>query len=126
MKDPKDAAPSKRLDFMTAFCQAYQCAPEQYKEKAFWLCLHRRAVPFARLLRFLSPRFFDNDFALLEEAGKVIRYSELLAVINQFRQDCQVERRYLHDQLRLRVSGRRVCRVFARLVLAGPNKETKT
>jgi len=78
----------------------------------FWLSLHRRAWPLAVLIRWVRPRFFELDFQLLEEAAQAEDMNQLVAALNGYRQDCGAKRRFLHDDLRIRISGKRLMAVF--------------
>lgn len=78
----------------------------------FWLGLHRRAWPLAALILRVRPRFFELDFQLLEEAAQAEDMNELVAALNGYRQDCGAKRRFIHDDLRIRISGKRLMAVF--------------
>jgi len=101
-------------DLRAIYCQIHQCTPDQFKENVLWKTVHRRALPFLPIIRLLRPGFFKPDFELIEDVGSATRLHEILSVINSFRNDCEREKRFFHDQLRLRISGRRFYQVFAR------------
>jgi hypothetical protein len=102
----------ERQPFKTLYCSIYQCPPEAFKRRLFWRCLHRRALPFAKLLMLIRPRFFRLDLDFIEEAGNAESFEEMVRVINGFRQDCQTSRRFVHDDLSIRMSGTRLLNVF--------------
>jgi hypothetical protein len=106
--------PEQKPTFRAAFCQARQCSPEEFVHKVFRLCLHRRALPFAAMLRYLRPRFFQNDFLLIEEAAHATSGHDLQSAIRGFYLDCQSQQSFLHNHLRFRISGRRLFRLFTK------------
>ena len=111
---PSPAAPRT---FQALFCEAYRCRPEKARQRLFWLSLHRHAWPLALLILWLRPRFFAWDFQLLDEAAEAADISELVAALNGFRQDCSAKRGFFHDDLRIRISGRRLMSVFKKAKL---------
>ena len=106
---------SKPPTLRAIFCEIHRCRPEEFANKVFWLSVHRRALPFVGLIKLLWPTFFKSDYELIEDAGDAIRVNENLLAVNNYRNDCQRERRFFHDQLRLRISGRLLYAVFARI-----------
>lgn len=79
----------------------------------FWRCLHRRGLILAPLL-CLVPRYFKEDLWLIEEAGMSQRGRDLEAPIESFHAECKNRNGFLHDQLRIRISGRRLMSLFTR------------
>jgi hypothetical protein len=106
---------SKPPTLRTIFCEIHRCRPEEFVNKVFWLSVHRRVLPFVALIKLLWPGFFRSDYELIEDAGHATRVNEILLVVNNYRNDCQRERRFFHDQLRWRISGRRLYMMFARI-----------
>ena len=102
----------ERQPFKSLYCAIYQCSPETFSRRLFWRCLHRRALPFAKFLMLIRPRFFRLDLEFLEEAGNAESFEELVRAINGFRQDCQTTPRFIHDDLSIRISGTRLLSVF--------------
>ncbi len=93
-------------------CKFSQCTPEQAKKRLFWRGLHRRAWPFAAVLVLFRPRFFTLDYQLIDEAAGAANINELVMAVNGYLQDCATTRRFLHDDLRIRVSGKRLISLF--------------
>jgi hypothetical protein len=104
----------RQPDLRTIYCQVRHCPPERFKDQILRKTVHRRALPLLPLIRLVWPGFFAPDYDLIEDAGSAARLNEILSVINGFRNDCEREKRFFHDQLRLRISGRRFYQVFAR------------
>jgi len=101
-----------KLDFRTAYCRVYQCPVEEFSRRAFRRTLHLRALPFAGLLAWLYPRFFRNDQMLIDEVALATSRKECLAALMGYRQDCHMSGGYLHNVCRMRISGKRLLKVF--------------
>lgn len=112
MPTTQSSSASKLLTFESLFCEAYHCAPQKARKRMFWLTLHLRALPAAMLFMLVRPRFFTLDFQLLDEAANAENINELVAALNGFQQDCAASRRFLHDDMRFRISGKRLISVF--------------
>ncbi len=115
MQNLRSSAPVTPVTFQSMFCEAYHCTPEKFKRRLFWLSIHRRAWPVAGLIKLLRPRFFHWDEQLLDEAASASNINELVMAINGYLQDCATNRRFFHDDLRLRLSGKRLISVFKKL-----------
>jgi hypothetical protein len=98
--------------FQERFCERYQCPREQFVPRVFWRCLHRRALALAWLVRRIKPGFFAADFELVSELPTVRDMPELLSLIQRYREDCWMRRNFLHERLRIRISGHRVITLF--------------
>ncbi len=101
-----------RPTFKTRACEVFRWPPEQFSRRLFWLCLHRRALPFAKPILLVKPSFFALDFALLDEVAEINDANELVQDINSFRDDCRMKYRFCHETLRLRISGRRLMALY--------------
>ncbi|MCL5096969.1 MAG: hypothetical protein M1608_05470 [Candidatus Omnitrophica bacterium] len=103
-----------KRNFRDAFCQRYKCKPEQFVWKVFWRCIHRRCLPLVILFRLMGPGFFRVDLMLIEEAGNAEGRVDIQRALNGFREDCRTRPGTFHDDLRIRVSGKRLYRLFFR------------
>jgi hypothetical protein len=112
MQNVRLSSPATPVSFQSMFCEAFHCTPEKAKQRMFWLSLHRRAWPIAGFLKLFRPRFFSLDYQLLDEAASAANINELVMAINGYLQDCAATRRFVHDDLRLRISGKRLISVF--------------
>ena len=106
---------AERRVFKTRACEVFGWPPEQFSHRLFWLCLHRRALPLAKLILLIRPSFFTLDFALLDEVAAISDTSELVQAINSFRDDCRMRYHFCHETLRLRISGRRLMAFYGRV-----------
>jgi len=99
-------------DFRACFCRAHACAPERFDRRVFWQCLPPGVKPVAGLLWLLYPRFFRYDFELIETASAVSDLMDVKSAINVFHRQGLRHRNFMHDSLRIRMSGRRLIRLF--------------
>ena len=117
MRDIKASSEVRAKTFRALYCEVYRCRPEDFTRKMLWRSLHLRALPLALLIRMVRPRFFNLDLQLLEEVGNAEGPKDFLAAINGFRQDCQTNNGFLHEDMRIRVSGKRLLSVFKKTKL---------
>jgi hypothetical protein len=106
---------TRAQSFKERFCAAHHFPLEQFQRRLFWQCLHRRAWPFAGLLGLVHRQFFSLDQALIQEAGDVDNLDDLRNLIGGYREDCVVRGNFLHEHLRMRISGRRLLAAYDRL-----------
>jgi len=102
--------------FRDAVCAAFGCAPEEYPEKVFRLCLHEHARPLAHLLRKVNPEIFRPDFELIEQVSAAKSLPELCHEVNQHRYLEANSTGCLRRALRLRLSGARLVRLGSKLL----------
>ena len=114
-----------KLDFRTAYCRMHQCSAEEFSIAVFRQSLHLRARPFAGLLAWLYPRFFRNDLMLIDEVALATTRNECLVALLGYRQDCHMTGGFLHNQCRMRVSGKRLLNVFESTIPRGAVKSPK-
>jgi|YNPBryantNP2012_1023418.scaffolds.fasta_scaffold03727_1 hypothetical protein len=108
--------------FKEAFCERYQCPPDQYLRRAFQKCLYRRAVFLAPIIMLVSPAFFQVDMDVIERIGSARSWRELHAELKAFSINSRLRTRPLRSQFRLRVSGNRICKLAE--LLFGPQKSS--
>ena len=108
MKDGPTQAPK---NLQTAFCERYGCVPEEFEAKVFWRCLHRHALPVARVIWLCNREFFNPDLQAIRLLGSARSARELLAEVNSFRDDYPSRSRFLRESLRIRISGKRLLRL---------------
>jgi hypothetical protein len=106
---------TQEISFKERFCAASSCRADQFDHRLFWQCLHRRALPFAWLLKLVHRGFFSLDLALIQEAGNIDNLDDLRNLIGGYREDCVVRGNFIHEKLRMRVSGRRLLAAYDRL-----------
>jgi hypothetical protein len=99
-------------NFQAVFCRWQGCSEEQFRNRFFWKTVHRRALPFVGILRWIWPDFFKMDWQLIDEIGDAQNTVDMFNALLSYRHDCHREQRFLHDRLRLRISGRRVTHVI--------------
>lgn len=105
------ASAGKPLSTLRArVCAARRWSPEEFGRRLFWLCLHRRAVPWVPMLRLLDPEYFAPDFELVARAAGVRTWRELREEIRDFTTDSR-NAKWLRRQGRVRISTRRLQRL---------------
>jgi len=82
----------------------------------FWRCFYPRAVFPARLIQFVNPDYFEPDLRALRHVGNAGTVTHLLAEVNSFRADYRMRSRFLHDVLRIRISGKRILRLASEVM----------
>lgn len=92
----------------SAYCQKYDCSPDQFEEKVFRKCLYPQARLVASFIRLFSHRFFFYDFELLNSVGEASTLSEIVADIGAFRCNPRWQGGVLRRTLRIRISGKRL------------------
>jgi len=91
--------------FKQAFCDFYDCPPEDYLREAFLRTLYPRARPFGRLMFWFGA---TEGLHLVAEAGTTTSAEEMLDLINQSELDVRERGRTLAYRLKFRVSGQRL------------------
>ncbi len=92
-------------EFKTLFCEAFDCAPAEYEERAFRMCLPWYARLLAPLVRKADSGFFAQDFKFLRYLGTVTSGREAHAETRSFQKANRANRGLLRTRLRIRVSG---------------------
>ena len=101
--------------FAEFFCNQRRLPPERYRSAMLRCCLHRRALIFLPLLSLFAPNHFEADYELITGVG-LMRTTEALNDEIHAYYDHPDNRRFLRRTLRLRVSVKRLRRVFGSLM----------
>ena len=110
--------PGLGRNFKTAFCARFEFPQENFERRVFWNALHPQAKPLALLIRFLRPNFFHSDFDCIRSVATAETKQEVCAIINSLQYDPAFKRGFFRGLLRIRISGRRLTRLAAK-VLSG-------
>jgi hypothetical protein len=94
--------------FQEAFCDEVGCPSEEFANRVFWRCLHRRALPLSAVVYLMNRSFFERDFCTIRQLGVARSFEEFGAEVNSFRSDNRRHGGFLRRRLRVRVSGRRL------------------
>jgi hypothetical protein len=105
---------TNKKSFRSCFCERFNCPDSEYEERAFTKCLYLRARCLVPLLRLYHPSLFDQDFELLRRLGNTTGRLEASIEILKFH-DLNLDAGFLRGVLRIRVSGRKVSLLAARL-----------
>lgn len=97
-----------RPNFRTVFCQHARCDESAYERALFWRGLYRHAVPFAFLIRLISPRFFQDDLDFIRYVGADATMEEVNEDIDRFQYGNRVRRHWFRTGLRIHLNPVRV------------------
>ena len=98
-------------NFKQLFCEHFQCPPEAFQKKMFWICLHRRAFPLAGFIFLLHPDFFAKDFDLIGQLGITESQREFQQEIEDYSYHIKAYGNMLQRAFRVRLSGKRLMRL---------------
>jgi len=84
----------------------------------FRLCLYPHAVAFARVIRAMSPRFFEEDLAVIRQLGITISQIEFHDEVKDYFYHVNSYGTFLRRVCRIRISGKRLIR-FSNLFAPG-------
>ncbi len=101
--------------FETLFCEHYKCPVDEFEDRIFWTCLYRHAVPVAKLVWRVQPAFFMEDRSFLRDLGPATSRGEVLCELNRFYGRNVRDRNWLRKRLAIRISGKRVLRLYRML-----------
>jgi hypothetical protein len=101
--------------FQTLYCEHYQCSAQEFEQRVFRECLYRHALPLAPLFASLDPCFFLEDLSFIRDVGHAASRSEVISELNRFFGRNMRERNWFRKALGIRVSGKRVLRLYRAL-----------
>ena len=101
-------------EFKTLFCEAFNCSPAEYEERAFRMCLPWYARWLAPLVRKAHADFFAQDFKFLRYLGTATNGREAYSETMSFQKANRAHRSLLRTGLGIRVSGRRAAALAGR------------
>ena len=101
--------PSKT--FRDLFCEHFACPPEEFEQRVFWRCLHRRTLPLAALIYFLNRDFFKRDFDTIRQLGVSRRPGEFQKEVEDYYFGMRSYGNLLQQSFRVRISGQRLMRL---------------
>ena len=101
--------------FAEMFCSHRQLPPGRYREVMLRCCLYRRTLIFRSLLALFSHNYFAADYDLISGVGLLTNLQGFDGEIDAFFHH-PANHGFLRHVLRLRVSTRRVRRLFNTLM----------
>jgi hypothetical protein len=104
-------------DFRQLFCEATGCRPADFERRMFSRCLFRHAVAFKWLIRN-KEEFFREDLEMLRDIGSARNTPEVISELNRFYGRNRRDKSILRTQFFVRISGKRVLRVYRDLAAA--------
>jgi hypothetical protein len=112
------------VDFMSLFCEQQQCAPPEFEERAFRMCLYWRARVVAPVIRKIMPRYFEPDFALIRYLakcqGRRNALNELAAFTEANGATGGFARRVLRNRISARKASKLITQIFGRQAESTP------
>jgi len=119
-RDPQSQPPAEPMNstynFKTAFCSRFEHPQEHFEQRVFWNALHPEAKPLAWLIRWLRPNFFASDLDCIRSIATAESKGEVRAIINSLQYDPTFKKGFIRGRLRIRISGRRLTRLAARVL----------
>jgi len=105
-------------NFKTAYCARFEYPHDNFEKRVFWKALHPETKPIALLINCVWPGFFRSDLDCIRSVATAETKQEVRAIVNSLQYDPAFKRGFIRGFLRVRISGRRLTRLAAR-VLAG-------
>jgi hypothetical protein len=93
--------------FEALYCEAAGCAPTEFRNRVFWQCLHRHALPVAPVILFFNRSYFDLDRELLGEVRNAVQMNEVWEEVRQYFVSPKHEG-WLRRRANIRISARRL------------------
>jgi hypothetical protein len=103
-------------DFRQLFSERFGCDGGDFEARVFKQCLFRHALPFVALLWRSDPEIFREDLDLVRELATARNTAEVVSELNRFYGRNARTRGFLRTTLYLRISGKRVLRLYRNLV----------
>ncbi len=100
--------------FREAFCERFDCPPEEFERRVFWRCLYRRSLPLAWLVYLLNRSYFLPDLQTIRQLGVSRSPEEFRGELEAFRYQYRTRGGILRE-LRVRVSGKRLVTLLREL-----------
>lgn len=101
-----------------AFCMKYVIPPERFDRAVFWRCVHERGSGIARVILFLYPGYFRRELQLIQQIGRYTEMSEVQGALQRYHKETQSDGGFIRRKLKVRLSGERLLRLAAELLMA--------
>ena len=112
------------MTFRQAFCQKYAVPDDDYTQKVFRLSLHLHARPLAKIISWVLPHHFEEDFAAIQELATITDIRCFEPEVGRFRGRNQRSKSFLRRHLKMRVSGRRLIKLKDSVYTTEANPES--
>src|SRR4051812_39194073 len=99
--------PTRIQPFRQAFCERFSKSKDVFEERLFWDAIPPTVRPIGRVVRYLSPDFFQVDFDFIRKLAAAESQREVARMVNNVRFDPRFSRGFLRSVLRVRISGGR-------------------
>ena len=108
--------------FSEAYCRQFPCRPEHFDEKVFQASLRWPIRLVAPVIRYFSPNFFQEDFETIRELGSVTDRGIFVMDVSFLHGRHQRDKRWLRKSMGVRVSGRKLMRLWNRSFSGDPER----
>jgi hypothetical protein len=108
--------------FSEAYCRQLPCRPEHFVEKVFLASLRSPFRLVAPVIRYFSPDFFEEDFEAIRELGAVTDRGIFVMDVSFLHGRHQRDKRWLRKSVGVRVSGRKLMRLWNRSFSDNPER----
>ena len=114
---PKPLEPmNMSYNFKTAYCARFEYPHENFEKRVFWKAIHPEVKPVAFLINYLWPGFFRIDIDCIRSVAAAQSKREVGAIINSLHYNPAFKRGFFRGFLRVRISGRRLTRLAAKVL----------
>ena len=115
--------PTELETFREAYCRRFSCPVDHFERKVFWRALYPHSIPVAWLILLLKPKYFANDFAAIRQFGILRTREEAHSELDGLAYTNRHQPSSLRNVFRVRVSGRRLLRLFGEALQREGNKK---
>ena len=101
--------------FREAFCERFQCAPEQFERKALAKTLYPHARVVAWFFFLIDSDMRQGTLALMQRAGEARSVRDLAGAMDDYRSWVKMTQSLVMNQGKVRVSGTRLMELGAKV-----------
>ena len=69
-------------DFLNLFCEKFGCLQRKFEKRFLLECVHPESRDIARVINLMYPRFFQSDYALIEDIKHTTSFSEFKKLVD--------------------------------------------
>ena len=79
--DPADDNSSAAKDFLDRFCVKFGCLRQKFETRFLLECVFPEARDIARVINILYPRYFQADYAMIEDIKHTTSFAEFKKLV---------------------------------------------
>jgi hypothetical protein len=103
--------------FRTAFCEQFNCSPDEFEETLFWKSLNFHAKLLAPLLWKWRGTFFKEDFELVREVAAISCRETFVTELNRFHGRNMRDKNWLRRTFGIRISAGKLNKLNKQLLV---------